>query len=64
MVKEAAPEFHPGWRAPPVVSSTPGEITRTFDALFSGQLLATETLRRMLTLVPLCRCPDCESPRW
>ena len=28
-------------------------ITRTFDALFSGKLLAAETLQRMLTLVPL-----------
>jgi hypothetical protein len=41
------------WCAPRVVLSTPAEITRTFDALFSGQLLAAETLRRMLTLVPL-----------
>jgi hypothetical protein len=30
--------YHPGWCAPRVVSSTPAEITRTFDALFSGQL--------------------------
>ena len=34
-------------------SLVPGAITRTLDALFSGQLLAAETLRRMLTLVPL-----------
>jgi D-alanyl-D-alanine carboxypeptidase len=45
--------YHPGWCAPRVVSSTPAEITRTFDALFSGELLAAETLRRMLTPVPL-----------
>jgi D-alanyl-D-alanine carboxypeptidase len=45
--------YHPGWCAARVVSSTPAEITRTFDALFSGQLLTAETLRRMLTLVPL-----------
>jgi D-alanyl-D-alanine carboxypeptidase len=45
--------YHPDWCAPRVVSSTPAEITRTFDALFSGQLLGAETLRRMLTLVPL-----------
>jgi D-alanyl-D-alanine carboxypeptidase len=45
--------YHPGWCAPRVVSSTPAEITRTFDALFSGELLAVDTLRRMLTLVPL-----------
>jgi D-alanyl-D-alanine carboxypeptidase len=45
--------YHPGWCAPRVVSSTPSEITRTFDALFSGQLLAAATLHRMLTLVPL-----------
>jgi D-alanyl-D-alanine carboxypeptidase len=45
--------YHPRWCAPRVVSSTPAEITLTFNALFSGQLLAAETLRRMLTLVPL-----------
>lgn len=45
--------YHPGWCAPRVVSSTPAEITRTFDALLSGQLLAVETLQRMLALVPL-----------
>ncbi len=38
---------------PRVAASTPAEITRTFDALFSGKLLAAETLQRMLTLVPL-----------
>src|SRR6266571_477010 len=51
--------YHPGWCAPRLISSTPGEITRTFDALFSGQLLAAETLRQMLTLVPL---PDLREP--
>jgi hypothetical protein len=51
--------YHPGWCAPRVVSSTPAEITRTFDALFSGQLLAADMLRRMLTLVPL---PELQSP--
>lgn len=45
--------YHPGWCAPRVVSSTPAEITRTFDALFSGQLLGAATLSQMLTLVPL-----------
>jgi D-alanyl-D-alanine carboxypeptidase len=28
-------------------------VTRVFDALFSGQLLADDTLRQMLTFVPL-----------
>jgi D-alanyl-D-alanine carboxypeptidase len=51
--------YHPGWCAPRVVSSTPAEITRTFDALFSGQLLAAETLRQMLSLVPL---PELREP--
>jgi D-alanyl-D-alanine carboxypeptidase len=45
--------YHPGWCAPRVVSSKPSEITRVFDALFSGQLLAADSMRRMLTLVPL-----------
>jgi len=45
--------YHPGWCAPRLVSSTPAEITRTFDALISGRLLGPETLRRMLALVPL-----------
>jgi D-alanyl-D-alanine carboxypeptidase len=51
--------YHPGWCAPRVVSSTPAEVTRTFDALFSGQLLGADTLRRMLTLVPL---PELREP--
>jgi D-alanyl-D-alanine carboxypeptidase len=45
--------YHPGWCAPRLVASTPAEIARTFEALFSGRLLAAETLSRMLTLVPL-----------
>jgi D-alanyl-D-alanine carboxypeptidase len=51
--------YHPGWCAPRVVSSTPAEITRAFDALFSGKLLAAETLDRMLTLV---RLPGWQEP--
>jgi D-alanyl-D-alanine carboxypeptidase len=51
--------YHPGWCAPRVVSSTPAEITRTFDALFSGELLAADSLRRMMTLVPL---PELQEP--
>ena len=51
--------YHPGWCAPRVVASTPAEITRAFDALFSGQLLAADTLRQMLTVVPL---PDLREP--
>jgi D-alanyl-D-alanine carboxypeptidase len=51
--------YHPGWCAPRLVSSTPAEITRVFDALFSGHLLAADTLRRMLTLVPL---PELRQP--
>jgi D-alanyl-D-alanine carboxypeptidase len=45
--------YHPGWCAPRLAASTAAEITRTFDALFSGQLLAAETLSEMLTPVPL-----------
>jgi D-alanyl-D-alanine carboxypeptidase len=51
--------YHPGWCAPRLVSSTPAEITRVFDALFSGQLLSADTLRQMLTVVPL---PDWREP--
>jgi D-alanyl-D-alanine carboxypeptidase len=51
--------YHPGWCAPRVVSSTPADITRAFDALFAGQLLDADTLRQMLTLVPL---PDLREP--
>jgi D-alanyl-D-alanine carboxypeptidase len=51
--------YHPGWCAPRAVSSTPVQITRTFDALFSGELLAADSLRRMMTLVPL---PEFQAP--
>jgi D-alanyl-D-alanine carboxypeptidase len=45
--------YHPGWCAPRLVASTAEEITRLFDALTAGQLLATKTLSQMITLVPL-----------
>jgi D-alanyl-D-alanine carboxypeptidase len=50
--------YHPGWCAPRVVASTPEDITRVFDALLAGDLLAADTLRQMLTLVPLSSEPD------
>jgi D-alanyl-D-alanine carboxypeptidase len=51
--------YHPGWCAPRLVASTPAEITRTLDALFSGNLLAAGTLGRMLHVVPL---PELQEP--
>jgi D-alanyl-D-alanine carboxypeptidase len=45
--------YHPGWCAPRVMASTAADVTCIFDALFSGRLLRDESLRRMLTLVPL-----------
>ena len=46
-------QYHPGWCAPRLVASTTMEITRLFDALIAGQVLAPNTLSQMLTLVPL-----------
>lgn len=45
--------YHPGWCAPRLVASTAEEITRLFDALIAGEVLAPNTLSQMLTLVPL-----------
>jgi D-alanyl-D-alanine carboxypeptidase len=45
--------YHPGWCAPRLVASTAEEISRVFDALMTGHLLARPTLSQMLTLVPL-----------
>jgi D-alanyl-D-alanine carboxypeptidase len=45
--------YHPGWCAPRVVASTAEEVTRVFDALIAGQMLAPKTLNQMITLVPL-----------
>ena len=45
--------YHPAWCAPRLVASTAEEITQVFDALIAGDLLRPETLRQMLTLVPL-----------
>jgi D-alanyl-D-alanine carboxypeptidase len=45
--------YHPGWCAPRVVASTAEEITHVFDALIAGDVLGPDTLRQMLTLVPL-----------
>jgi D-alanyl-D-alanine carboxypeptidase len=45
--------YHPGWCAPRLAASTAEEITRLFDALTAGQVLAANTLSQMLTLVPL-----------
>jgi D-alanyl-D-alanine carboxypeptidase len=50
--------YHPGWCAPRVVASTPEDITRIFDALIAGDLLAADTLAQMLTLAPLSDEPD------
>jgi D-alanyl-D-alanine carboxypeptidase len=46
-------QYHPGWCAPRLVGSTAHEITRVFDALVAGDVLAPDMLREMLTLVPL-----------
>ena len=45
--------YHPGWCAPRLAASTVEEITRVFDALLAGDVLAPATLGQMLTLVPL-----------
>lgn len=50
--------YHPGWCAPRLVASTADDTTRAFDALIAGDLLAADTLRQMLTLVPLPGEPD------
>ena len=50
--------YHPGWCAPRVVASTAEEVSLLFDALMTGRLLAAETVREMLTLVPLSKKPD------
>jgi D-alanyl-D-alanine carboxypeptidase len=50
--------YHPGWCAPRVVASTAEEITHVFDALIAGELLRSDTLRQMLTLVPLPELQD------
>jgi D-alanyl-D-alanine carboxypeptidase len=50
--------YHPGWCAPRVVASTPEDITRVFDALIAGDVLAADTLAQMLALAPLSDEPD------
>ena len=45
--------YHPGWCAPGVMVSTTEEITGFYDALFTGQLVDTEALKEMLTMVRL-----------
>jgi D-alanyl-D-alanine carboxypeptidase len=50
--------YHPGWCAPRVVASTAEEVTLVLDALMTGRLLEADTVREMLTLVPLSRKPD------
>lgn len=50
--------YHPGWCAPRLVASTTEDITRVFDALIAGDVLAADTLTQMLTLVPLPGEPD------
>jgi len=50
--------YHPGWCAPRLVASTAEDITRVFDGLIAGGVLAADTLTQMLTLVPLSNEPD------
>jgi D-alanyl-D-alanine carboxypeptidase len=57
-VVDVRERYHPGWCAPRLVASTAEDITRVFDALIAGELLAADTLTQMLTLVPLSREPD------
>jgi D-alanyl-D-alanine carboxypeptidase len=45
--------YHPGWCAPRLVASTAAETTRIYDALFTGELLESRMLDRMLALVPM-----------
>jgi D-alanyl-D-alanine carboxypeptidase len=45
--------YHPGWCAPGVVASNAEDVTLVFDALLSGKFLKAETLKEMLTLVPV-----------
>jgi D-alanyl-D-alanine carboxypeptidase len=52
-VRDVRGVYHPGWCAPRVVASTAEEVTRIFDALIQGELLASQTLERMFALVRL-----------
>ncbi len=49
--------YHPSWCAPRLVASTAEDITRVFDGLIAGDVLAADTLTQMLTLVPLSTEP-------
>lgn len=57
-VVDVRTRYHPGWCAPRVIASTAEDVTFVFDALMTGRLLKAETVREMLTLVPLSRKPD------
>jgi D-alanyl-D-alanine carboxypeptidase len=52
-VRDVRGVYHPGWCAPRLVASTAEEVSRIFDALIQGELLASRTLEAMFTLVPL-----------
>lgn len=47
--------YHPGWVSHGTLDSTPGNVVRFFDALFSGRLLDEDELRQMTEPV---RVPD------
>jgi D-alanyl-D-alanine carboxypeptidase len=50
--------YHPGWCAPRLVASTAEDVTLVFEAFMTGRLLRADTVRQMLTLVPLSRKPE------
>ena len=50
--------YHPGWCAPRVVASTAEEVTRVYDALLAGEILAAGPLAQMVTMTPLSNSPD------
>ena len=56
--------YHPGWVSHGVVASTPSEIARFFHALLGGQLIPSQSLREMQTLVSVAGAPPMPSPRW
>jgi D-alanyl-D-alanine carboxypeptidase len=63
--REVRGRYHPGWVSHGVVASTPSDIARFFDALFCGDLLSSQSIQDMTTLVPIGgERPMASASRW
>lgn len=51
-IENVIPRYHPDWCATGLIVSTPEDVVKFFENLFTGKLLNSQSLEKMLTPVP------------